>query len=266
MTHTGDTGREAAKHTGNVVVPVSVHACCVRIPTDGILTMPKPVILITVGLTFHHDYLDAVARAGGRAELLTAEEPIDAALTKLAQADGLLLSGGGDVDPALYGAVRHVTTGAIFPARDALEIALARAASAACVPTLGICRGMQVMNVALGGTLLQDIPDLVPGHCSHDGLALRMHTVAMTAGSLPAEIVAEGSLTVNSRHHQAALDVAPGLRTVAVAEDGVIEALVAEDGRPLLGLQWHPETPAATEPAQQAFFDWLVRMAAGASG
>jgi putative glutamine amidotransferase len=223
--------------------------------------MQKPVILMTVGLTFHNDYLDAVERAGGVVQQVTAEEPLDDALARLEQADGLLLSGGGDVDPVLYGAARHETTSSIFPARDALEIALTRAAYDARVPTLGICRGIQVMNVALGGTLLQDIPDLVPGHRPHAGLALQMHTVEIAAGSLPAAIVAPGSLTVNSRHHQATLAIAPGLRAVALADDGVIEALEAEDARPFLGLQWHPETLAATEPAQQAFFDWLVRTA-----
>jgi putative glutamine amidotransferase len=224
--------------------------------------MPKPVILVTEGLTFHDDYLHAVERAGGAVRRLTAEGSLDATLALLARADGLLLSGGGDVDPARYGAACHPATRSVFPVRDALEIALARAAYAQGMPTLGICRGIQVMNVALGGTLLQDIPTLVAGALEHHGPALQMHTVEIAAGSLPAGIVAPGTLTVNSRHHQAVLDVAPGLRVVARADDDIIEALEADDARPFLGLQWHPETLAAGEPVEQAFFDWLVRAAA----
>jgi putative glutamine amidotransferase len=187
------------------------------------------------------DYLESVRRAGATPlELTLADDPAAIAAT----ADGLLLTGGGDVDPALYGA----TYSAAEPGRDAFEIALVRAVLDAGKPVFAICRGMQVLNVALGGDLVQDIPTEVNGAVHHDVREPRYalaHEVWTTQGSrfstLMREKLVDGeSCQVNSRHHQAVKHLGTDLEVVATAPDGVIEA-VERPGAFCLGVQWHPE-------------------------
>lgn len=191
------------------------------------------------------DYLESVRRAGATPlELTLADDPAAVAAT----ADGLLLTGGGDVDPALYGASPHATYSAAEPGRDAFEIALVRAVLDAGKPVFAICRGMQVLNVALGGDLVQDIPTEVNGAAHHDVREPRYalaHEVWTTQGSrfstLMREKLVDGeSCQVNSRHHQAVKHLGAGLEVVATAPDGVIEA-VERPGAFCLGVQWHPE-------------------------
>jgi putative glutamine amidotransferase len=191
------------------------------------------------------DYLESVRRAGASPlELTLADQPADI----VAKVDGLLLTGGGDVDPALYGATPHATYSAAEPGRDAFEIAIVRAALDAGLPVFAICRGMQLMNVALGGDLVQDIPTEVNGAAHHDVREPRYalaHEVWATQGSrfstLMREKLVDGeSCQVNSRHHQAVKHVGTGLEVVATAPDGVIEA-VERPGAFCLGVQWHPE-------------------------
>lgn len=191
------------------------------------------------------DYLESVRRAGATPlELTLADDPAAIA----ARVDGLMLTGGGDVDPALYGATPHATFGAAEPGRDAFEIALVRAVLDAGKPVFAICRGMQVLNVALGGDLVQDIPTEVNGAAHHDVREPRYalaHEVWTTQGSrfsaLMREKLVDGeSCQVNSRHHQAVKHLGAGLEVVATAPDGVIEA-VERPGAFCLGVQWHPE-------------------------
>jgi putative glutamine amidotransferase len=191
------------------------------------------------------DYLESVRRAGATPlELTLADDPAAIAAT----ADGLLLTGGGDVDPALYGATPHATYSAAEPGRDAFEIALVRAVLDAGKPVFAICRGMQVLNVALGGDLVQDIPTEVNGAVHHDVREPRYalaHEVWTTQGSrfstLMREKLVDGeSCQVNSRHHQAVKHLGTDLEVVATAPDGVIEA-VERPGAFCLGVQWHPE-------------------------
>jgi putative glutamine amidotransferase len=191
------------------------------------------------------DYLESVRRAGATPlELTLADDPAAIAGT----VDGLLLTGGGDVDPALYGATPHATFGAAEPGRDAFEIALVRAVLEAGKPVFAICRGMQLLNVALGGDLVQDIPTEVNGAAHHDVREPRYalaHEVWTTQGSrfstLMREKLVDGeSCQVNSRHHQAVKHLGAGLEVVATAPDGVIEA-VERPGTFCLGVQWHPE-------------------------
>jgi putative glutamine amidotransferase len=191
------------------------------------------------------DYLESVRRAGATPlEVTLADEPGAIA----AQVDGLMLTGGGDVDPALYGAAPHATYSAAEPGRDAFEIALVRAVLDAGKPVFAICRGMQVLNVALGGDLVQDIPTEVNGAAHHDVREPRYalaHEVWTTQGSrfstLMREKLVDGeSCQVNSRHHQAVKHLGTGLEVVATAPDGVIEA-VERPGAFCLGVQWHPE-------------------------
>ncbi len=191
------------------------------------------------------DYLESVKRAGATAlEVAVDEDPV----AILARVDGVVLTGGGDVDPALYGAAPHDTYIAAEPGRDAFEIAMVRAATAAGKPIFAICRGMQVMNVALGGDLVQDIPTEVNGALHHDVREPRFaiaHEVWISKGSrldtlMQDKLEDAESCPVNSRHHQAVRRAAPDLEVVATAPDGVIEA-VERAGPFCLGVQWHPE-------------------------
>ena len=193
------------------------------------------------------DYLESVRRAGGEPRVveLAKDAPADAA----ASIHGLLLTGGSDIDPARYGEVGRASTAGVEPERDSFEIALVHAASDAKLPILGICRGMQVLNVALGGTLIQDISTELPGSLEHSVPAPHhalAHEVWITKGSLlwklMQEKLAEGdACQVNSRHHQAVKKVACSFEVTATAPDGVIEAIECGTGGFCLGVQWHPE-------------------------
>lgn len=168
-----------------------------------------------------------------------------AAAAILDAVDGLILTGGEDVDPALYGQQPHPRLGSVNRARDATEIALVLAAREARLPVLAICRGPQILNVALGGTLVQDIEAEVPGalqHDAHPARAERTHPVNIVPDSRIAKAVGASSITVNSLHHQAILDPAPGLRVTASAPDGIIEGAESDtDDWWVLAVQWHPE-------------------------
>ena len=192
------------------------------------------------------DYVASVRLAGGDPwELDHAADPVDAVVRSCA---GLLLTGGADVAPERYGEARHPTVTGVDAARDEYEIALVRAALAADLPVLAICRGLQVMNVASGGSLVQDIPSQVSTAVPHqvpapkNGIA---HDVSLVPGSRLAGLMggaaAGGRLPVNSRHHQAVQRVASGYLVTAVAPDGVIEALERPQSRFCVGVQWHPE-------------------------
>lgn len=177
--------------------------------------------------------------------------------------DGLLLSGGVDVHPRLYGEEVHARCGAISEVRDDVELALIRWARADRKPVLAICRGIQTLNVALGGSLYQDIEAMVPRAVRHDchsgnGRNHVAHDVVVSPGSRLAHLVGTDLLPVNSFHHQAIKDLALGLTVTAWAPDGIIEA-VEEEGRPfVLGVQWHPEELAAEDGRAQRLFDALV--------
>lgn len=187
--------------------------------------------------------------------------PLDAGFDEIVErVDGLLLTGGEDVDPSLYGAERHAATEEPHRTRDSSEIALIAAAHAARLPTLAICRGLQVANVALGGTLLQDIASERPSGIAHarsDARTERVHEVRVTARSLLAGAIGATGITANSSHHQAVDRVAPGLAVTATAPDGIIEGAewAGDDGWWMLGVQWHPEELTDTpEPWDRALF------------
>jgi putative glutamine amidotransferase len=168
---------------------------------------------------------------------------------------GLVLTGGEDVEPARYGAAPHPKLEETDPTRDAAELALIAAARARRLPMLAICRGIQILNVALGGTLYQDLGSERPGPVAHSGDDGR-HTVRVEPGSLLERTLGARAATVNSRHHQAIRDLAPGLRAVAWAEDGVIEAVEPADAAApwTLAVQWHPE-----DLTERALFDGFAR-------
>jgi putative glutamine amidotransferase len=163
---------------------------------------------------------------------------------------GLVLTGGNDVDPECYHAAPHPKLGEIDPARDAVELALVAGAEARGLPTLAICRGIQLLNVALGGTLYQDLPSERPGAIAHAGSSSghdARHPLRVQPGSLVSRAVGTGAKPVISRHHQAIRDLAPGLRATAWASDEVIEGVERANGGPwTLAVQWHPEDDVET--------------------
>jgi len=189
------------------------------------------------------NYCAAIVAAGGLPVLLP-HEP-DLADQYLALLAGLVVTGGAfDVDPALFGAATRHGTVSTKDRRTAFELAVTRVALARDLPVLGICGGQQLLNVALGGTLIQHIPDEVPGALAHEQPNPRTepgHDVRIAAGTLLHRITAADALAVNSAHHQAVKDIGPGVVVDAVAPDGVIEGIEDPRRRFCLGVQWHPE-------------------------
>lgn len=185
--------------------------------------------------------------------------------------DGIVLSGGADIDPSWYGAERHPSVIETHPDRDEYELALTKAALTRGTPILGICRGLQLLNVLYGGTLHQHLPDL-PGTLVHSSewetgerdrsrkWGPAFHSVEVTGERLAP--LTGSTLQTNTYHHQAADEIGTGLEVAARSADGIVEALTGTD-TPVLGVQWHPEMHKAGEPGGEAPFRWLVdRLAA----
>ena len=210
-------------------------------------------------------YLEALDRAGADgAVLMPAAVDARTAAARLQRFDGLVLVGGGDVDPGCYGAEARPEVTHVNPARDGFEIPLVRAAVDAGLPTLAICRGAQVLNVALGGTLHQHISDRddLLAHRSPGGSEGVLHAVRAKPGSRVAKAMGAERAQAFSHHHQALDRLGEGLVPVAWSDDGLLEAVEREEGW-VLGLQWHAEATAAADPLQQAVFDTLVVEAVG---
>jgi putative glutamine amidotransferase len=205
-------------------------------------------------------YIRALHRSGAReAVLLPSPLDEDDARRLLSRFDGLLLIGGPDVDPARYGQQAHPAVYGIDRDRDAFEAALVRTAIDGEVPVLAICRGIQLLNVALGGTLDQHVPDregLLP-HGDPQEDAPATHAVRLEPGSQLAKAMGREEVECSSHHHQGLARLGEGLAPVGWSGDGLIEGVEMED-RWVLGVQWHPEITAASDPAQQGLFDALV--------
>ena len=194
------------------------------------------------------DYRQAILHVGGEPRILDSTMPIDQAL---AGVDGLMLTGGDDVTPARYGEPAHPKVVAAEAGRDEFEIALIIEARARHVPIFAICRGIQVLNVACGGTLVQDIPSELAGALPHSLPSppnepyMLAHEIWVDKDSLLSKLMRERlvdeSVEVNSRHHQAVKQVANGFRVSATAPDGVVEAIEDPAEKFCLGVQWHPE-------------------------
>lgn len=200
-------------------------------------------------------YIESLARAGAKmrwVELSDPEQAVQDALT----CDGLLLPGGGDMDPKFYGQARIPACGEPNLLRDAAEPLLLRAFLAADKPVLGICRGIQVMNAVLGGDLYQDIKPFE--HLPHNDHWAKVHTVTVRRGTLLSRILGQDTVLVNSQHHQAVDRVAPGFTLAALSEDGIVEAIEKPDARFCLGVQWHPEWLSDADPAMQGLFNAFV--------
>ena len=224
----------------------------------------RPLVGITLGdgdepglHAVREDYVRSVEQAGAVPVVLPPVRPEDvpALLDRL---DGVLLSGGVDVDPALYGQERHPKLGRVNRRRDDFELALTREALRRDQPVFAICRGHQVLNVASGGTLVQDIPSLIAGAVEHDGRGprcRRSHRVEVTASSRLREILGEDAVSVNSLHHQAVDRIGEGLVMSARSEDGVVEGLEMPGRRFVLAVQWHPESFWNRSDSFQSLFD-----------
>jgi putative glutamine amidotransferase len=212
-------------------------------------------------------YIRAVERAGGIPLLLTPYHS-PAALARFSEwIDGLLLTGGGDIDPVRFGEAPHPTTSLISAERDELELQrVTRQAIDTGLPLLAICRGLQVVNVALNGTLHQHVPDVFGDHIAHSQPGARndrTHEVTIEGGTLLSRVSGGERLRVNSFHHQAINDLGAGLRPVAWAEDKVIEAVEMPGARGfMLAVQWHPEELVEDDPPALRLFESLVDAAA----
>lgn len=239
--------------------------------SNGSSSLPRPVIGITAygeraryGVWDHdavllpRTYPDMVIAAGGVPVLLPPTGGLRGVGALVAGLDGIVFAGGGDLDPGLYGAQRHAETGPPQPQRDRFELALVRAAIEADLPFLAICRGMQAVNVARGGTLIQHLPEEV-GHVAHaPGLGLvGGHRVQISPNSAVGKILGE-SQDVPTYHHQAVKRLGKGLAAVAWADDQVVEAMELQGHRFGLAVQWHPE-----EGEDLRLFEALVAEAAG---
>ncbi|MDN5345464.1 MAG: putative glutamine amidotransferase [Clostridia bacterium] len=209
-------------------------------------------------------YLQAIVAAGGLPVLLPPVKP-ELAAGYLPLVDGLLLTGGGDIEPSFFNARPVANLVKVLPERDAFDLALTRAALAGGRPILAICRGIQVLNVAAGGDLYQDIKAEVPGALEHSQTGPRAetsHGIEVISGTRLAAVLGPGA-RVNSLHHQAVRRVGQGLKISAVAPDGVIEALEAEGRVAVMGVQWHPEDLRLVDRRQGNLFQYFVEQARG---
>jgi len=209
-------------------------------------------------VTLNTAYVKALESAGLVPLAIPTMLAAERAAAALAAVQGLVLTGGEDVAPARYGATPHPRLGDVDPVRDAAELALIAAARARRLPVLAICRGIQILNVALGGTLYQDLDSERPGSVVHTDEMSR-HAVRVEPGSLLERTLGARSASVNSRHHQAIRDLAPALKAVAWAEDGVIEAAEPADAAApwTVAVQWHPE-----DLTERALFEGFARAVA----
>jgi putative glutamine amidotransferase len=241
---------------------------------------PMPYVGITMSvqdgpagerLGLNTAYLEAVQRAGGIPVLLPpalGRAQLDELFANL---DGLLLSGGGDVEPGLYGERPHPKVSGVSARRDRFEIDVVRRAIDRRMPLLAICRGMQILNVALGGTLYQHVPQVFGDTVEHQQVAAGSprdeitHPVEIRPGTLLANLVGSGAIGVNSIHHQAVRTLGVHLVPSARAPDGLIEAI---EGPPLgdfvLGVQWHPEELVSSNDAARAVFEAFLDACQGA--
>lgn len=229
----------------------------------------KPIIGITPlfdeekdGIWMQTAYINAILRAGGIPVVLPIHTNREEVRQIAHQFDGFLFTGGPDIKPELYGETTLTTCASSIPLRDSMEEKLLHAVYITGKPIMGICRGCQLINVILGGTLYQDIPSQYKTSLVHRQEPPKnkpIHDVSVIEGTLLHRIVKQSNLHVNSLHHQAVKKAAPILQVAAYAEDGIIEAIDQPDHAFLLGIQWHPELMFEKEPLQLRLFEAFIR-------
>jgi putative glutamine amidotransferase len=203
-------------------------------------------------------YVESTRRAGGRPLIIPPGDRDTRPYLNLF--DGFILAGGGDIDARYFKQEPHLELSEIDPERDATELDLARTVTERRIPLLAICRGMQVLNVALGGDIIQHLTGETVRHTKGTG-ELVPHRVRILNGSRLARVCGNGECDVGSKHHQAVGRLGSGLTAVAWSDDGMVEAVESDAFPDTLAVQWHPEETAAHDPRQQSLFDWLVNRA-----
>lgn len=212
-------------------------------------------------LRMSSDYFDGIEEAGGIPIMLPLSEDEESIRRCVEVCDGFLFTGGPDIDPELYGEVPINQSVVVLPPRDHLEMALLKEAEKSGKPILGICRGIQVINVFHGGTLFQDLPTQHPSdtcHAQKPPFDEPAHIVTLTSGSPLQKLLDRDELAVTSRHHQAVRKLGNGLKVMAESEDGLIEAVCLPEYGFLWAVQWHPESTHKTDDASKALFRTFI--------
>jgi putative glutamine amidotransferase len=226
--------------------------------------LDRPSVPGAAYFQFNGNYPAALAASGALPVIIPLGLPDDALADLFDRLDGLCLAGGVDIDPAHYDEARHPALGNVDATRDATELTLARWALAADLPLFGICRGIQLLNVAGGGSLYQDLAAQMPAARQHDFSPADspwerpVHAVRVAEGSRLAALLRTGEVMTNSFHHQAVKEVAAGFVPAAWAADGVVEGIEAPGQRFVLGVQWHPEGMFTTDPLARELFAAFV--------
>jgi len=246
-----------------------------RRPTIGITTQSLQAIdgipaALPASVVMNQRYYEAVAAAGAAPVLIPLLDDIDALRATYEACAGIMIPGGVDMDPGTYGEAPHERLGRVDPARDRVELQLTRWAIEDRKPLLGLCRGLQVINVAAGGTLYQDLDAQLDGAIRHDYFPTYgfdrdyvSHDVAVAPASRLRSLVEIDQLPVNSMHHQGVKRLGAGLVACAHAADGLIEAVESVNGHWMVGVQWHPEVFEADDPHTRELFRGFVRAAGG---
>ena len=246
-----------------------------RRPTIGITTQSLQAIdgippALPASVVMNQRYYEAVAAAGAAPVLIPLLDDIDALRATYEACAGIMIPGGVDMDPGTYGEAPHERLGRVDPARDRVELQLTRWAIEDRKPLLGLCRGLQVINVAAGGTLYQDLDAQLDGAIRHDYFPTYgfdrdyvSHDVAVAPASRLRSLVDIDQLPVNSMHHQGVKRLGAGLVACAHAADGLIEAVESTNGHWMVGVQWHPEVFDSDDPYTRELFRGFVRAAGG---
>lgn len=241
------------------------HRPVVGIPTQTLQAIEVIPEGLPLSWVMNHRYYVAVTQVGGAPFMIPLLEDEEALRALYERLDGLFLAGGVDLDPTSYGEPRHELCGITDPPRDRVELLFTRWALQDGKPILGVCRGMQVLNVALGGSLIQDCTALHPNAIKHDFFPgegyerdYLAHSITLEPGTRLREVMGAAEVQVNSMHHQGILRAGEGLHPSAFAPDGLIEALELDGDRFAVGVQWHPEMLIDTDSATRRLFEAFI--------